>query len=233
MDSKIRFLNLNLDISPVKVIQTWFFNNVGLKKASLHEWKSTIVDQRNAFVFALSPCIGEERENEFEFSPRWRHAREFLEVRRPGWPKPFSTFVLRWEKPRIGTRTKARHRGESFRNRIATRRGSLKLWGKRPVESERESRLRKRNCSAARRAQRPATFHARLSPPVPGEVKSPDSRTTSFPLFVSKIDVSLLKSKNCELFNQTQRNFYRNLENEIDRGELKYSLNFLFSNENN
>lgn len=163
-----------------------------------------IDDQRNAFVFALSPCIGEERENEFEFSPRWRHAREFLEVRRPGWPKPFSTFVLRWEKPRIGTRTKARHRGESFRNRIATRRGSLKLWGKRPVESERESRLRKRNCSAARRAQRPATFHARLSSPIPGEVKSPDSRTTSFPLFVSKIDVSLLKSKNCELFNQTR-----------------------------
>lgn len=116
-----------------------------------------IDDQRNAFVFALSPCIGEERENEFEFSPRWRHAREFLEVRRPGWPKPFSTFVLRWEKPRIGTRTKARHRGESFRNRIATRRGSLKLWGKRPVESERESRLRKRNCSAARRGPQLST----------------------------------------------------------------------------
>lgn len=85
--------------------------------------------------------IGEERENKFDGVTRGNSSR-FVDLADPN-RSPLS-FSSRSGRKR-GTTS-----GESFRNRIATQRGSWKR-GKRPVESERESRLRKRNCSAARR----------------------------------------------------------------------------------
>lgn len=110
---------------------------------------NTIVDRRNAFVRAFTTYRRGKR--------KWVRIQPAM-ASREGIPPGSSTWltqtVLHFRSPlgeaAIGARTKARHRGESFRNRIATQRGSWKR-GKRPVESERESRLRKRNCSAARR----------------------------------------------------------------------------------
>lgn len=110
---------------------------------------NTILDRRNAFVRAFTTYRRGKR--------KWVRIQPAM-ASREGIPPGSSTWltqtVLHFRSPlgeaAIGARTKARHRGESFRNRIATQRGSWKR-GKRPVESERESRLRKRNCSAARR----------------------------------------------------------------------------------
>lgn len=127
---------------------------------------------------------------------------------REGIPRGSSTWltqtVLHFRSPRSGReRKRGTTSGESFRNRIATQRGSWKR-GKRPVESERESRLRKRNCSAARRTLA-RNFPPGYRLPYPRWNRGPFERPVSS-FFHSKT-VPIL---NREILNQIERrNFYQ------------------------
>lgn len=126
------------------------------------EIRSLVVDRKHAGCFHR---IDKEREIEFEFSARWRHAREFrwFDDLVLAWPGPFSTFVLRWETRGMAIAQRKRDTVARVLETGSRSTGVLKTGHEAgyTVESERESRLRKRNCFAGPQLSSAITFWRR------------------------------------------------------------------------